>query len=96
MMGKCEECGKDKPRPKKPDKKRLQELGLRNVKKMINKLEEEKVALYESMGKILSGDFEQEVSTYQEDQWYCAVRIKETNFNEFFFIDKDTGKDRHE
>lgn len=94
-MPKCGECGAMKKRPSKPDKKRLQELGLIKVKKQIAELEEQKIKLYESMNKILSGNFKYEVSDYKDADWYCKVEIESTDFNEHFFIVKDTGKSRY-
>lgn len=93
---KCGECGKEKKRPAKPDKKKMQELGLKKVKKMISKLEEEKLALYESMGKILNGDFIYDVSNYKDTDWCSHIKVESTRFHETFFIDKDTGKNRYD
>ena len=95
-MLKCGECGKEKKRPAKPGNKRMQELGLKKVKKMISELEEEKIKLYESMGKILSGDFRYDVSDFKGTDWCSQVEVESTGFRETFFIDRETGKNRYD
>ncbi len=69
---------------------------VKKVKKMIRELDEEKLKLYESMGKILNGDFKYDVSNYKDTDWCSHIQIESTRFNETFFIDKDTGKNRYD
>lgn len=97
-MMKCEECGKPKKKPKKPskpNKAKIREMALKKVKRLIRELESERLNLYESMGKLIIGDFKYDISNYKDNVWCSHVEIESADFSETFFIDKETGENKY-
>lgn len=85
----------------KPKKKYIREELIKEIKDDIEKVQKELFKHWDALKLAYLGDFKTKITDYKGRDWFVSIKIPcpstrlYGDYNQYLFIDKATGKNRH-